>query len=157
MARPHGTKLIKSPDHLLDLFKEYVKYEAENPMYKIDYVGQLATKVVIPLETPITFDGFECYLRDNKVIESHLGHYEDKNNESYKDYLPIITGIRQNCWVNNFKGAAVGKFNANLIAKKLGLISETKNVNENTNLNTTVEIIKSDAPLSSNEKDISLD
>jgi hypothetical protein len=29
--------------------------------------------------------------------------------------------------------------------------------NENTNLNTTVEIIKSDAPLSSNEKDISLD
>ena len=31
------------------------------------------------------------------------------------------------------------------------------NKNENTNLNTTVEIIKSDAPLSSNEKDISLD
>jgi hypothetical protein len=34
---------------------------------------------------------------------------------------------------------------------------EVESKNENTNLNTTVEIIKSDAPLSSNEKDISLD
>jgi hypothetical protein len=34
---------------------------------------------------------------------------------------------------------------------------EVESKNENINLNTTVEIIKSDAPLSSNEKDISLD
>lgn len=34
---------------------------------------------------------------------------------------------------------------------------EVESRNENINLNTTVEIIKSDAPLSSNEKDISLD
>lgn len=124
-------KYIESPEDLLAYFKDYVKHEAENPMYKIDYVGQLATKVIIPLETPITFDGFECYLREIGVIKSHLGHYEDKNNESYKAYLPIIIGIRQNCWVNNFKGASVGKFNANLIAKKLGLtekVEQTINV-----------------------------
>ena len=34
---------------------------------------------------------------------------------------------------------------------------EVESKNENINLNTTVEIIKSDAPLNSNEKDISLD
>jgi hypothetical protein len=34
---------------------------------------------------------------------------------------------------------------------------EVESKNENINLNTTVEIIKSDSPLSSNEKDISLD
>jgi hypothetical protein len=34
---------------------------------------------------------------------------------------------------------------------------EVESKNENINFNTTVEIIKSDAPLSSNEKDISLD
>ena len=34
---------------------------------------------------------------------------------------------------------------------------EVESKNENINLNTTVEIIKSNAPLSSNEKDISLD
>jgi hypothetical protein len=122
-------KYIESPEDLLDLFKEYVKYEAENPMYKIDYVGQLATKVTIPLETPITFDGFECYLREIGVIKSHLGHYEDKNNESYKDYLPIITHIRQFCYVHNFKGAAVNLFNANLIAKKLGLTEKIETTN----------------------------
>ena len=40
---------------------------------------------------------------------------------------------------------------------KLGMTDKVEAKNENTNLNTTVEIIKSDAPLSSNEKDISLD
>jgi hypothetical protein len=34
---------------------------------------------------------------------------------------------------------------------------EVESKNENINLNTTVEVIKSDAPLSSNEKDITLD
>jgi hypothetical protein len=40
---------------------------------------------------------------------------------------------------------------------KLGWTDKVDSKNENINLNTTVEIIKSDAPLSSNEKDISLD
>jgi hypothetical protein len=40
---------------------------------------------------------------------------------------------------------------------KLGMTDKVDSRNENINLNTTVEIIKSDAPLSSNEKDISLD
>lgn len=40
---------------------------------------------------------------------------------------------------------------------KLGWTDKVEAKNENINLNTTVEIIKSDAPLSNNEKDISLD
>jgi len=40
---------------------------------------------------------------------------------------------------------------------KLGMTDKVDSRNENINLNTTVEIIKSDASLSSNEKDISLD
>jgi hypothetical protein len=34
--------------------------------------------------------------------------------------------IRQNCFVQNFKGASVGLFNANIIAKKLGLIEKSQ-------------------------------
>jgi hypothetical protein len=37
------------------------------------------------------------------------------------------------------------------------IVTKVESKNENINLNTTVEIIKSDSPLSSNEKDISLD
>lgn len=132
MARTEGTKNIKTPEELLQFFKEYVKHEQDNPMSKIEYVGKDGRIERTPLETPITFDGFECYLRDRNIIKSHLGHYEDKNNESYKDYLPIVTHIRQHCYVHNFKGAAVGLFNANLIAKKLGLTEriETTNIEQ---------------------------
>ena len=129
MARPHGTKNIESPEDLLAYFKEYVKYEQEHPMHKVEYVGKDGRVENTPLETPVTFDGFECYLRDIEVIKSHLGHYEDKNNETYKDYLPIITHIRQFCYVHNFKGAAVNLFNANLIAKKLGLTEKIETTN----------------------------
>jgi len=123
MARPEGTKNIETPEDLLTHFKEYVKYEQEHPMRKVEYVGKDGRLEKTPLETPVTFDGFECYLRENNVIKSHLGHYEDKN------YLPIITHIRQFCYVHNFKGAAVNLFNANLIAKKLGLTEKIETTN----------------------------
>ena len=46
-----------------------------------------------------------------------MGSYE----HDYPEYLPIITRIKQFCFSQNFKGASVGLFNANIIAKKLGL------------------------------------
>jgi hypothetical protein len=37
--------------------------------------------------------------------------------------------ISNNCFVNNFKGAAVGLFSASLIVRKLGLADNTHNTN----------------------------
>ena len=92
-------------------------------MHKVEYVGKDGEKVLTPLETPITFEGFECYLADEGVIRD-LGDYAKNKDGNYTDYSPIITRIRQNCFVHNFKGASVGIFNANIIAKKLGLIEK---------------------------------
>jgi hypothetical protein len=75
------------------------------------------------LQVPITFEGFECYLADREIIND-LGDYSKNDDNRYTEYAPIITRIRKNCFVNNFKGAAVGLFNPNLIAKKLGLIDK---------------------------------
>ena len=128
MARPSGTKEIETPQELWDLFCDYVKYEQNTPMFKTEYVGREGERVRTPLETPITFEGFECYLWDKDIVQ-HLGHYCDVKNESYKDYLPIVTRIKQNCFVHNFKGASVGLFNANIIARKLNLVEKTNNEN----------------------------
>ena len=120
MARPKGTKYIETPDKLWELFTEYVEHERKNPMTKRDYVGRDGTEKDTPLETPITFEGFECYLADLGIIQD-LGDYAKNDDERYTDYAPIITRIRKNCFVHNFKGASVGLFNPSLIARKLGL------------------------------------
>jgi hypothetical protein len=113
-------KLIETPEKLLELFKEYVKHESENPMHRIDYVGKDGKQVKTPLETPVTFDGFEVYLFQKGII-SDLGHYSRNKDERYSDYVPIIAYIRKHCYIHNFKGAAVKLFDPNLIARKLGI------------------------------------
>lgn len=113
-------KLIETPERLLELFKEYVKHESENPMHRIDYVGKDGKQVKTPLETPVTFDGFEVYLFQKGII-SDLGHYSRNKDERYSDYVPIIAYIRKHCYIHNFKGAAVKLFDPNLIARKLGI------------------------------------
>lgn len=126
------TKYIETPENLWELFKAYVQFEIDNPMYKVEYVGREGKVVKTPLETPITFEGFECYLQDQDVI-SDLAHYSNNKDDRYSEYVTIITRIRQNCFVHNFKGAAIGIFSPNLIARKLGLV-EKKEVNSNTNI-----------------------
>lgn len=113
-------KYIETPEKLWELFSEYVEHEKNNPMYKVEYVGKEGDRVNTPLQVPITFEGFECYLADKGVIND-LGNYSSNLNGAYTDYLPIITRIKNNCFSQNFKGASVGLFNANIIARKLGL------------------------------------
>jgi len=117
------TKYIETPEKLWELFIMYVANEKNNPMFKVEYVGKDGDQVNTPLQVPITFEGFQCYVADLDIIQD-LGDYSNGNNESYAAYRPIITRIRQNCFVQNFKGASVGLFNANIIAKKLGLVEK---------------------------------
>jgi len=120
MARPKGTKYIETPEKMWELFEAYVKHEADNPMFKVEYVGKDGDQVSTPLQVPITFEGFECYVADLGII-TDLSHYSANTDGAYDNYRTIITRIRNNCFAQNFKGAAVGLFNANLVAKKLGL------------------------------------
>lgn len=130
------SKNISTPQELWKLFCDYVEHEKESPLYRRDYVGKEGEEKDTPLQVPITFEGFECYLWDKGVI-GNLKDYASNRDERYTDFVPIITRIRQNCFVQNFKGASVGLFNANLIARKLGLVESTKNENNTT---FTVEI-----------------
>lgn len=111
---------IESPEKLWDLFLAYVQNVQENPWLKVDYVGQKAEKVIIPLAKPITMEGFECYLWD-KLNIAGIDQYAANRDGRYPEYVSIIKLIRQNCFQQNFNGAAVGAFNANLIARKLGI------------------------------------
>lgn len=124
MAKPPiKEKYIKTPEELWALFEAYVIHERDSPLFKREYVGKNGEEKDTPLQVPITFEGFECYLADIGVIED-LGNYSSNLNDSYTAYLPIISRIRKNCFVQNFKGAAVGLFSAQLISRKLGLVDK---------------------------------
>jgi hypothetical protein len=129
MARPVGTKNIESPERLWELFESYVMHERDHPMHKVEYVGKDGIEKHTPLETPITFMGFECWLANQEII-TDLSHYSANTDGAYNDYRTIITRIQNNCYVHNFKGAAVGLFNANLIARKLGIKDNSEQVVE---------------------------
>jgi len=118
-------KYIETPERLMQLFKEYVLHERDNPMYKREYVGRDGQEKDTPLETPITFEGFECYLAELEIIND-LGDYSSNKDGRYTEYATIITRIQKNCYVHNFKGASVGLFNASIIARKLGLKEQTE-------------------------------
>lgn len=143
-------KNIETPEKLLELFKDYVKHESENPMHRIEYVGKEGKQVKTPLETPVTFDGFEVYLFQKGII-SDLGHYSRNKDERYSDYVPIIAYIRKHCYIHNFKGAAVKLFDPNLIARKLGIKDSSDVTTNGQSLSEIkVNIIKSN-PTSENE------
>jgi hypothetical protein len=118
-------KYIETPEKLLSLFKEYVKHETENPMYKTEYVGKDGRQELTPLLTPITFEGFECYLFEREIIND-LGDYSSNKDGRYTEYATIIAYIQKFCFVNNFKGASVKLFDPNLIARKLGIMDNQK-------------------------------
>ena len=128
---PIKKKYIETPKRLWDLFCEFVEHERNNPMMKREYVGKDGDPVDTALQVPITFEAFECWLADIGII-SNLGDYAKNKDNRYESYAPIITRIRNNCFAQNFKGAAVGLFNANIIAKKLGLAEKIdQNINQN--------------------------
>ena len=136
-------KYIETPEKLLELFKDYVKHAKENPMHRIDYVGKDGKQVNTPLETPVTFDEFEIYLFENKIIND-LGDYSKNKDSRYSDYAPIIAYIRKYCFNHNFKGAAVKLFDPNLIARKLGIKDSSDVTTNGESINEIkVNIIKS--------------
>lgn len=117
MGRP---KLIETPELLMQLFLDYIKDTKSKPYLKHDFVGKDADEVNRKLERPLTWVGFECYLYEQGIV-SQLTHYEQNLENSYTEYLPIITHIKKFIEKDQFEGATAGVFNPNIVARKLGL------------------------------------
>lgn len=130
-------KLIQSPEHLLQLFKDYQQFCKDNPIIKEDYVGKDAIRVWRELERPLTFVGFECYLSDMEIIQD-LGDYESNRDGRYEEFTTIISRIKKYIKSDQFSGAVVGIYKENIIARALGLADNNKTDNKNTNENNSL-------------------
>jgi len=115
----HGRdKLFATPEMLWDAACEYFDWCDNNPWYKIDFRGKDNEEVKIPTERPYTLTGLCLYLNCN---QAYFRNFKLQLPKDEKDFNAIISRIEETIETQQFEGATVGAYNANIIARKLGL------------------------------------
>jgi len=124
----HGRdKLFTTPDLLKEACYEYFIATSQRKWNRIDFRGKDADQVEIPTDTPFTLTGLCIFLGVNT---QYFGDFEKgldiKSNKVDKDFSIVIIHIREIIYTQKFEGAAVGAYNANIIARDLGLIDRSQ-------------------------------
>lgn len=121
MAKIGRPRLIETPEILWQHFLAYEIEAKANPNYETQWDFKKSEVVRVPKEVPLTFIGFEVYLKENEII-ADLGKYESNFNGAYTEYVTIIRDIKRKCYRDKFNGAATGIYKENIIARELGLV-----------------------------------
>lgn len=122
----HGRdKLFANAELLWKAACNYFEWCDENPWIKKDWVGKDAEEVERPVARPYTLSGLCLYLG---VGEAYFRQFKSEQKKCPPDFSTVIDQIYSTIETQQFEGAAVGAFNANIISRKLGLADkqETK-------------------------------
>lgn len=115
----HGRdKLFTSPDLVWEAAVEYFEHCEENPILEKDWVGKDADTVYREKARPFTIGGLCIYLDCDEQTFKDLSQN--------KDFFGIYTRITQIIRDQKFTGAVVGIYNANIIARDLGLSDKSE-------------------------------
>lgn len=126
----HGRDtLFESPQLLWDAACEYFEWCEENPFYETKPMvvsngpkdGSSVEMVEIPVKRPFTMHGLCSYLGCNTEYFRNFKNQERKDGESFSS---VINQIEETIYNQKFSGAASGFFNANIIARDLGLANK---------------------------------
>lgn len=129
LRNKHGRdKLFKSPSLLWDAAIEYFDWCDKNPWITTKTKSRSTNieKETTPTARPYTLSGLCLYLGCNQ------GYFFDFKKGCNKDFSDIITRIEDVIETQQFEGAVVGAFNANIISRKLGLSDKTETENMTT-------------------------
>lgn len=140
----HGRdKLFATPTLLLEAAYEYFAWCDANPWKKIEQlkrpfeqkVGKsnrkkLITTTELPTQRPYTLSGLMLYC---DASESWLRTFKVTCKD--QDFLAVITHIEEVIATQQLEGATVGAFNANIIARKLGLTDKKDITTDGESLN----------------------
>ena len=113
-------KNIESPEKLYEHFEAYKKEAKATPYLKHVFVGKDGNSENQKLEKPLTWFGFEIWLRAAKIL-CELNDYKANKDGRYATYANIIRIIDIEIYNDKYSGASVGVYNANIIARDLGL------------------------------------
>lgn len=118
-------KDFETPSELWDAFIEYIEWSKNNPWVKYEVIKSgkdMGKLITIPIEKPLSLLAFSNYCG---LTKQGLYNYGEK--ESYKEYFDIFTRIKGICENQKIEGSEVGCYNANIVARVLGLADKTEN------------------------------
>lgn len=123
-------KNIKTPSKLYEYFERYKIDCKNNPKKENYFSSRLETQVSVEREVPLTWNGFEIWLRKKKIL-AKLDDYKANKDERYSKYADIIRAIDTEIYEDKFTGASVGIYKDNIIARDLGLTDKKEhNINQ---------------------------
>jgi len=119
----HGADFKYTPESLWIEAIQYFEFMLGKVWNKKESIksGDLAGKTMdVPTQTPMSIGSF-CLFAD--ICEDTFNNYLKK--EGYEDFFGVTKAIKIIIETQQFEGATVGAFNANIIARKLGLTENT--------------------------------
>ena len=132
----HGRdKLFKTPELLWEAACEYFEWCEANPIIAQDNKGTKNVNLV-KFNRPFTLKGFCIYC--DATEHWYVEFKKALNSEKDKDFLYFCRKIEDIVYNQKFEGAAIGIFNANIIARDLGL---SENINQNLNIPKLPDVI----------------
>lgn len=113
----HGReKIFETPEMLWESCREYFEETDKRKWIKVEFNGKDAIECHVPTETPYTLTGLFVFLDiDRKTWDLY------RNRE---DFIPIVSRVEQIIYTQKIEGATVGAFNANIVARELGLVDK---------------------------------
>lgn len=119
----HGRdKIFATPQLMWESACEYFTWCEDNPLIEVDFIGKDATQVEKPKMRAFTLQGLCLFLDVNTVyFNCFEDDVKDKTDEVSKDFIKVVTRIRETVYNQKFTGAAAGFLNHNIIARDLGL------------------------------------
>ena len=138
----HGRdKLFATPELLWEATGEFFQWILDNPLEETDFRGKDADRVILPHIRPFTMQGLCSYLDCStsyfRTFKSTLLKKDDKLS---KDFLSVLTRIEETVYRQKFEGAATGFYNANIIARDLGLTDKKDLTSAGESLNISVNV-----------------
>lgn len=124
----HGRDFKYTPEALWDEAVKYFEWMSQRVWNKKEAIksGDLAGTIMdVPTQTPMSIESF-CLFAD--IDDNTFLRYEKA--EGYQDFWDVTTRIRKVIESQQLEGATVGAYNANIIARKLGLADKTENKTE---------------------------
>ena len=137
----HGRdKLFATPELLWQAACEYFQWCEDNPIEAYENKGTKNINLV-KFRRPFTIKGFclYCDATEHWFTEFKKG----LNKEKEKDFLYICRKIEEIIYNQKFEGAAIGIFNANIIARDLGLKERTDMTSDDEPVN-IIKLIRKD-------------
>ncbi len=115
----HGRKKIfETPEIILQACYEYFDHQSRQVWNKIEYKGRELKRVEIPTPAPFTMTGMCLFLGVNT---RYFTEFEKNCSVGFSD---VIKHVREVIYTQKFEVAAVGVYNANIIARDLGLFDK---------------------------------